>query len=169
MAIDLKKCAIHTMTNKPWTLAQCCERYAAAGIGGISVWRNVIEPIGIAESARIIGASGLKVPALVRGGFFPATDAQVRSTAEAENKRCIDEAAAIGAEMVVLVVGISLLGYIALKLYGERAGVLIAGLVGGVVSSTATTVSVSTPPRVRSPCCTRSARPCSGSPTAAAS
>jgi sugar phosphate isomerase/epimerase len=105
MAIDLKKCAIHTMTNKPWTLAQCCERYAAAGIGGISVWRNVIEPIGIAESARIIGASGLKVPALVRGGFFPATDAQVRSTAEAENKRCIDEAAAIGAEMVVLVVG----------------------------------------------------------------
>src|SRR6185503_274567 len=43
--------------------------------------------------------------------------------------------------MVVLVVGISLLGYIALKLYGEHAGVLIAGLVGGVVSSTATTVS----------------------------
>jgi uncharacterized membrane protein (DUF4010 family) len=43
--------------------------------------------------------------------------------------------------MVVLVVGISLLGYIALKLYGEHAGVLIAGLVGGLVSSTATTVS----------------------------
>ena len=43
--------------------------------------------------------------------------------------------------MVVLVVGISLAGYVALKLKGERAGVLLAGLIGGLVSSTATTVS----------------------------
>jgi len=42
--------------------------------------------------------------------------------------------------MVVLVVAINLLGYVALKLYGERAGVVIAGLIGGLVSSTATTV-----------------------------
>jgi len=93
------------MTNKPWTLAQCCENYANAGVGGISVWRNVIEPVGIAEAARIVKASGLKVPALVRGGFFPATDAAKRDAAIDDNKRCIDEAAAIGAEMVVLVVG----------------------------------------------------------------
>jgi uncharacterized membrane protein (DUF4010 family) len=43
--------------------------------------------------------------------------------------------------MVVLVVGISLAGYIALKLYGEGAGIILAGLIGGVISSTATTVS----------------------------
>lgn len=43
--------------------------------------------------------------------------------------------------MVVLVVAISLGGYIALKLYGERAGALLAGVIGGLVSSTATTVS----------------------------
>lgn len=43
--------------------------------------------------------------------------------------------------MVVLVVGISLVGYIALKLYGQRAGLVLAGLIGGLVSSTATTVS----------------------------
>ncbi|HMO26004.1 MAG TPA: sugar phosphate isomerase/epimerase family protein [Tepidisphaeraceae bacterium] len=102
---DLKTCAIHTMTNKPWTLAQCCEKYAAAGIGGISVWRNVIEPIGIDEAARIVRASGLKVPALVRGGFFPAFDPAKRDSAHDDNRRCLDEAAAIGAEMVVLVVG----------------------------------------------------------------
>ncbi|HEV7298524.1 MAG TPA: sugar phosphate isomerase/epimerase family protein [Tepidisphaeraceae bacterium] len=102
---DLKTCAIHTMTHKPWSLAECCERYAAADIGGISVWRNVIEPIGIAEAARIVRSSGLKVPALVRGGFFAANEATKRSAAIDDNKRCIDEAAAIGAEMVVLVVG----------------------------------------------------------------
>lgn len=93
------------MTNKPWTLAQCCEKYAAAGFGGISVWRNVIEPIGLAEAARLVRASGLKVPALVRGGFFPATNDAARAAAIDDNRRCIDEAAALGAEMVVLVVG----------------------------------------------------------------
>lgn len=102
---DLKKCAVHTMTNKPWTLQQCCDAYAAAGIGGISVWRNVIEPIGIGEASRIIKSSGLKVPALVRGGFFPGWDAATRQKAVDDNKACVDEAAAIGAEMVVLVVG----------------------------------------------------------------
>jgi sugar phosphate isomerase/epimerase len=105
MASDLKTCAIHTMTNKPWSLAECCANYARAGVGGISVWRNVIEAIGVAEASRIVRSSGLKVPALVRGGFFPAIDATRRQAAIDDNKRCIDEAAAIGAEMVVLVVG----------------------------------------------------------------
>jgi sugar phosphate isomerase/epimerase len=102
---DLNTCAIHTFTNKPWTLAQCCEKYAAAGVGGISVWRNVIEPIGLAEAARIVRASGLKVAALVRGGFFLGIDPPSRQRAIDENRICIDEAAALGAEMVVLVVG----------------------------------------------------------------
>lgn len=45
--------------------------------------------------------------------------------------------------MVVLIVGISLGGYIAYKLFGSRAGVLLGGVIGGMVSSTATTVSYS--------------------------
>jgi sugar phosphate isomerase/epimerase len=103
--MNIKTAAIHTMTNKPWTLQQCCDHYAAAGVGGISVWRNVIEPIGIKEAAKIVKASGLTVPALVRGGFFAAHEAAKREAAQDDNKKCIDEAAAIGAEMVVLVVG----------------------------------------------------------------
>jgi uncharacterized membrane protein (DUF4010 family) len=43
--------------------------------------------------------------------------------------------------MVVLIVGISLSGYVAFKLMGGRAGALIGGVLGGVVSSTATTAS----------------------------
>jgi uncharacterized membrane protein (DUF4010 family) len=45
--------------------------------------------------------------------------------------------------MVVLIVGMSLAGYIAYKFFGERAGVLLGGILGGVISSTATTVSYS--------------------------
>jgi uncharacterized membrane protein (DUF4010 family) len=43
--------------------------------------------------------------------------------------------------MVVLIVGISLAGYVGYKLLGARAGTLVGGLLGGLVSSTATTVS----------------------------
>lgn len=43
--------------------------------------------------------------------------------------------------MVVLIVGISLGGYVAYKLFGAKAGALLGGVIGGLISSTATTVS----------------------------
>ena len=42
--------------------------------------------------------------------------------------------------MVVLISGIGVASYVALKLAGERHGGLVAGILGGLVSSTATTV-----------------------------
>lgn len=43
--------------------------------------------------------------------------------------------------MVVLIVGINLAGYVAFRLVGARAGGWLAGLLGGLASSTATTIS----------------------------
>ncbi len=43
--------------------------------------------------------------------------------------------------MVVLIVGIGLCGYVAYKLFGARAGTILGGIIGGLISSTATTVS----------------------------
>jgi uncharacterized membrane protein (DUF4010 family) len=43
--------------------------------------------------------------------------------------------------IVVLIVGISLAGYIVYKFFGQNAGVVVGGILGGVISSTATTVS----------------------------
>lgn len=43
--------------------------------------------------------------------------------------------------MVVLVSGISLSGYVAFRLLGHSAGAVVGGLLGGLISSTATTVS----------------------------
>jgi uncharacterized membrane protein (DUF4010 family) len=45
--------------------------------------------------------------------------------------------------MVVLIVGISLGGYVAYKLFGGHVGALLGGVLGGLISSTATTVSYS--------------------------
>jgi uncharacterized membrane protein (DUF4010 family) len=45
--------------------------------------------------------------------------------------------------MVVLIVGISLGGYIVYKFFGQQAGIVLGGILGGLISSTATTVSYS--------------------------
>lgn len=109
MMQDLSRCAVHTMTNKPWSLAECCEHYAAAGVPAISIWRNTVAPeeggVGLDEAVRIVKGSGLAVPAYVRGGFFPASDNAKRQAAIDHNKVMLDEAAALGAAQVVLVVG----------------------------------------------------------------
>ncbi len=107
--VDSSKVALHTFTNKPWNLAECISNYQRVGIKGMSVWRNLIDPaeggIGIKEASKRILDSGLSIPALVRGGFFPAAGEADRQRAIDKNKGFLDEAAAIGAEMVVLVVG----------------------------------------------------------------
>ncbi len=45
--------------------------------------------------------------------------------------------------MVVLIVGIGLLGYFAYKLFGQKAGTILGGILGGLISSTATAVTYS--------------------------
>lgn len=103
------KIAIHTYTNKPWSLAECIDQYQRAGVPGMSVWRNLIDPaeggIGLGEASKRIRDSGLAVPALVRGGFFVDPTTSGRQEAINANKGYIDEAREIGADMVVLVVG----------------------------------------------------------------
>jgi uncharacterized membrane protein (DUF4010 family) len=43
--------------------------------------------------------------------------------------------------MVALIVGISLAGYIVYKFFGQNSGIILGGILGGLISSTATTVS----------------------------
>jgi sugar phosphate isomerase/epimerase len=102
---DLSRCAVHTITTKPWSLRQCIDGYRAAGIPGITVWRQWLAPQGARESARMLADSGLSVVSLCRGGFFPARDQAGRLKAIDDNRKAIDEAAEIGAPMVVLVCG----------------------------------------------------------------
>ena len=102
---DLSRCAIHTMTLKPWSLEQAIAGLQRVGVPGITVWRQHLQPYGPERAARLLHASGLTVTALCRGGFFPAKETSAREAALVDNRRAIDEAAAIGAPMVVLVCG----------------------------------------------------------------
>src|SRR5207302_301756 len=75
------------------------------GITAIAPWRDHIQATGLDEAARIIKSNGMKVTGYCRGGLFPAADAAGRRAAIDDNKRMIDEAAAIGADCIILIGG----------------------------------------------------------------
>ena len=91
--------------REQFTLKEAVEACARLGITAIDPWRDQVEKQGLQESAKIIKDHGMRVTGLCRGGFFPAPDAAGRAAAIDDNKRALDEAAAIGAECLVLVVG----------------------------------------------------------------
>ncbi|MGA2051908.1 MAG: sugar phosphate isomerase/epimerase family protein [Opitutales bacterium] len=102
---DFSRLAIHTITTKPWSLEQACDHYVRAGVSGITVWREALEGRDPAAAGHRLTDAGLAVVSLARGGFFPARDAAGRQQAIDENRRCLDQAAALGAPVVVLVCG----------------------------------------------------------------
>jgi sugar phosphate isomerase/epimerase len=75
------------------------------GITAIAPWRDQVAAAGLEEATRIVQANGLRLTGLCRGGFFPAPDGAGRKKAVDDNKRAVDEAAALGADCLVLVVG----------------------------------------------------------------
>src|SRR5690606_26603546 len=91
--------------REQWNLREAVEACARHGISAIDPWRDQVQKVGVEESARVIKDHGMRVTGLCRGGFFPAADAAGRQAAIDDNKRALDEAAAIGAECLVLVVG----------------------------------------------------------------
>jgi len=102
---DFSKLCVHTITTKSWQIEQSAEEFGKAGIGGISVWRDTLEGRDISKVGEMLRSYGLDIVSLVRGGFFPAKDAGQRQVAIDENLRAIDEAAGLGAPLVVLVCG----------------------------------------------------------------
>ncbi len=102
---EFSRMCVHTMTTNPLSLEEAITAYTDAEIPGITVWRQHIEPYGAKKAGKMLRDSGLKVVSLCRGGFFPATGAMDREKARNENRAIIDEAAEIGAPLVVLVCG----------------------------------------------------------------
>jgi sugar phosphate isomerase/epimerase len=96
---------MHTITTRSLPLGEAVAAYQQAGVAGITVWRDALTPLGVKESAKVLAGSGLGVVSLCRGGFFTGVTNEARQAAIDENRRVIDEAAAVGAPLIVLVCG----------------------------------------------------------------
>jgi sugar phosphate isomerase/epimerase len=104
-AAPLDRLCVHTITTKSWPLPVAVEKFAAAGVAGITVWRDALAGLGATRARSLIADAGLKTVSLCRGGFFPGTTADARQRAIDENRRAIAEAHELGAPLVVLVCG----------------------------------------------------------------
>lgn len=104
--------SLNQATVKYASLAEAIEATKSAGIQSIGVWREPVADIGLDAATRLIADSGLRVSSLCRAGFFTTPDGPDRVTALDDNRRAIEETAALasaGAEgsaaVLVLVAG----------------------------------------------------------------
>jgi sugar phosphate isomerase/epimerase len=97
--------SVNTATvRKQAGLLEIIEACARHGIAAISPWRDQVAAVGLEQAARAIKDAGLKLSGYCRGGLFPATSEHV-AAARDDNRRAVDEAAALGAPCLILVAG----------------------------------------------------------------
>ena len=97
--------SLNRWTFRTPPLQEFLEVAASRGIGAVGLWRQDVEEVGLDALRRRVDDAGLRVSSLCRGGFLTASDPAAREEALADNRRAIDEAAALGAPTLVMVVG----------------------------------------------------------------
>lgn len=102
---SLDRLSLNQITTDRWSLREAVDGCVRHGIPWIAPWRNKVQEAGLAEAAKMIKESGLRVSSLCRGGYFPAATAAEREARLDDNRRAVDEAAELGAETLVLVCG----------------------------------------------------------------
>jgi sugar phosphate isomerase/epimerase len=102
---DTRFLAVNSATVKAWSLEQLIEGCKRANITAIAPWRDIVQACGVEKAGRLIRTADLDVSCLCRGGMFPAADEAGRRAALDDNRRAVDEAAAIGAKCLVLIAG----------------------------------------------------------------
>jgi sugar phosphate isomerase/epimerase len=102
---DLRRLSLNQKTTNAWTLEEAVNGCVRAGIGSIGVWREPLAEIGVDRAVALIREAGLRVSSLCRGGFLTAEEPQARAAAIRSNIAAIEEAAALGTDTLVMVVG----------------------------------------------------------------
>src|ERR1700761_2762541 len=102
---DLSRLSLNQISIKQWTLPQAIEGCARHSIGYIGVWRDRLAEQPTPQIVRQLKDTGIKVSSLCRGGFFSAATPAARAEQIADNRRAIEECAAIGSPLLVLVCG----------------------------------------------------------------
>ena len=97
--MSLERFALNQATTKYWPLDELVAGCTDAGVGGVGLWREEAQAYGVDKAAALVRDAGLTVTSLCRGGFFSDPDFYD------DNRRAIDEAAALGAPALVLVCG----------------------------------------------------------------
>ncbi|MCZ8511957.1 sugar phosphate isomerase/epimerase [Paenibacillus filicis] len=102
---SIDRLSLNQITTDRWSLREAVEGSVRADIPWIALWRHKVAETGLAESRRLVRDAGLRVSSLCRGGMFPAASVEERRAKIDDNRRAVDEAAELGADVLVLVCG----------------------------------------------------------------
>jgi len=102
---DHRWLSLNTATvRKQGDLLAIVDACARQNIRAIDPWRDQVAAVGLERAVRAVRDAGLELSGYCRGGMFVA-DAAHRAAARDDNRRTVDEAKALGAPCIVLVVG----------------------------------------------------------------
>lgn len=102
---DKSRLSLNQITTPKWSVGEVVEACARSGVGSVALWRHKIEEAGLASCVRAVEDAGIHVSSVCRGGMFPATNESDRRKNIEDNYRAVDEAAALHADSLVMVVG----------------------------------------------------------------
>ncbi len=102
---DHRWLSLNTATvRKQGDLLEIIDACARHGIRAIDPWRDQVAAVGLERAARAVRETGLELSGYCRGGMF-TSDAAHRIDVRDDNRRAVDEAKALRASCIVLVVG----------------------------------------------------------------
>jgi sugar phosphate isomerase/epimerase len=100
----LHRLSFNQMTADPWSLEQAVRNCSKSGVPYLGVWRHKLDG-DAAKASALIRSEGLQVSSLCRGGWFSAQTTEERRKRIADNRLAIEEAALLGAPVLVIVSG----------------------------------------------------------------
>ncbi|HLA02784.1 MAG TPA: sugar phosphate isomerase/epimerase family protein [Aestuariivirga sp.] len=102
----MQRFAINTATlGFQCPIERSIDAIAAAGFGGIAPWRREIEGQDVSIIAKRIRDAGLKVTGYCRSTYLPSLTLEGLKANIESNRRALDDAAVLGANSFVMVVG----------------------------------------------------------------
>ena len=103
---DLGRLSINQLTTRDrWSLPEAVDGYARAGVGAMSVWWEKLREVGAERAARVVRDAGMAVTGYCAGGMLTARAEAHRRQRLDDNRRMVDEAAAIGSSCLVALGG----------------------------------------------------------------
>src|SRR2546427_1232390 len=100
-----RRLSFNQITAERATLKEVVEACARHGVPYVAVWRHKLAQVGVKAAACLLRDAGVRVSSVCRGGMFPASTREERAARIEENRRAVDEAAELGAGVLVLVCG----------------------------------------------------------------
>lgn len=102
---DHRWLSLNTATvRKQGNFVEIVDACARHGVRAVSPWRDQVADVGLDRAVKAVKDAGLDLSGYCRGGMFVA-DAGHRQESRDDNRRAVDEAKALGAPCLVLVVG----------------------------------------------------------------